>query len=542
MNVDSKSGRGLPVPFARIALVFAMFSPGIRAGEPEEGRVHEVNLVSGARLIGEVKGHQPDEEWVLESPDAAAPIRLKPGAVRSFSRLAGGDAAENAPAATFIFLSGDRIPAGISAFDGSTFEVRAPWAGEPRSVKWDTLRGIEFAEHGSRRLFAGPAPDQKWEFTAGPDRLNARAPGMDEGRARKEDSRSSPWKVESGALAAGGPGSASVDAGLPDQVSITFDLEWTGMLSMSMGMFSDAFLPSDQEEPEGPTVAATAAKNGEVIPMREGIAIDFNQHSVILRSHSPDQGQDMLGSGQMPPEYRGRTNARVTVRVDRANGACGIWFGDRQVQKWTELGNLGGKGKGLSFWQHHGNGSVTIRRLVARTWNGKFEEESPAAEEKRDILVAADGTRITGKLGSMTDGKFAMETSVGALDVAMGEIRHLIRAKEEKEEESEKSKPESGALITLAGGAGRFHIEEFRVESDGRLFIGKHAELGELALPAAEVDSVDFRTADEPATESGRRPVRNVILPGNRGNVGGAARPPQPRRQILPLLIPGLKK
>ena len=511
MNVDRKSGRCHPL--LALALALALLVPGIRADEQEAGRVHELSLQSGARLIGEVKGHQPDGEWVVTSPDATGQIHLKPGAVRYFARLASGEPAENQPAATFVFLSGDRIPADIAAFDGKAFEARVPWAGEARPVRWDSLERIVFAERGTRRVFAGPLPDQKWEFTTGPDRGQIQRADADGAEAAGEaDSKPSPWKVENGTLSCDGPGSASVEANLPDQISITYDLEWTGMLSMSMGLFSDAFLPFDSDEPDGPTVAATAAKNGEVIPLREGIALDINQHSVILRSHSPDQGQDMLGSGQLPQEFRNRVNARITVRIDRAAGNCGIWFGDRQVQKWTDLGNLAGAGKGLSFWQHHGNGTVVIRRLVVRTWNGKFEDESPAAEAERDILVAADGTRVTGKLGALTDGQFAMETSVGPLDVAMGDLRHLIRAKG-KDEASEKNKPE-GVLLTLSGGAGRFHLEGFRVESDGGVFIGRHAELGELSLPSAEVESVNFHPTEAPSKPATRSPVRKLILPG----------------------------
>lgn len=514
MNVDCTSGRHRVVFSPCFALAFALLTAGARADEQEAGRVHELSLNSGARLIGEVKAHQPDGEWVFTSPDTTEPIHVKPAAVRSFSRLSSGEPSENPPAATFVFLSGDRMPADITAFDGASFEVRVPWAGESRPVKWGSVERVVFAERGARRVFAGPLPDQKWAFTAGPDRGNIQRGGGELADAAKEEaSKRSPWKIENGTLASDGPGSASVDANLPDQVSITYDLEWTGMLSMSMGMFSDAFLPFDREEADGPTVAATAAKNGEVIPLREGIAIDLNQHSVILRAHSPDQGQDMLGSGQLPQEFRSRTSARVTVRIDRAAGTCGVWFGDRQVQKWTELGNLGGAGKGLSFWQHHGNGTVVIRRLVVRTWNGKFEEESPSADEERDILVAADGTRVTGKLGAMANGQFAMETSVGPLDVAMGELRHLIRAKG-KEEKSERHQPE-GALVTLAGGAGRFHLEGFRVESNGDVFMGRHAELGELSLPSAEVESVNFQpTTAEPAKPATRNPVRKLILPG----------------------------
>ncbi|MFM7180567.1 MAG: hypothetical protein ACKO2G_03765 [Verrucomicrobiales bacterium] len=531
MNADSRTRRAYLRTFPRFALACVFVAPVVSASETD-GRMQEVHLTSGAKLIGEVKGHQPDGEWVLASPDALDPVRLKPEAVQTISVLAGGDPAENQPAATLVFLSGNRIPADIVSFDGSAFEVRVPWATESRSVPWKCLQRVVFAESGAKRIFAGPSPDQKWQFTLGPNHGNREAEEEND-----ESTKRGTWRLEDGALTADGPGSASVDANLSDQVSITYDLEWTGMLSMSMGMFSDSFLPFDKEQADGPTVAATAAKNGEVIPLREGIAIDLNQHSVILRAHSPEQGQDMLGSGQLPAELRARTHARVTVRIDRAAGLCGVWFGDKLVQKWTELGNLGGAGKGLSFWQHHNNGTVDIRRLVVRTWNGKFEEEAPAAEEERDILAAADGTRITGKLGAMKSGQFAMETSVGPIDVPMGELRHLVRATG-KEEKSEKNKP-VGATITLAAGTGRFHVEGFRVESDGRLFIGRHAELGELSLPAAEVDSVDFRPdgeSDKDAGASVRKsvPGRQIILPGVRGNPGA--------RQIIPLQIPGLKK
>lgn len=532
MNVDFGAGRNYPL----FALLATLLIPSVRA-EEGDGRVQELRLHSGAKLIGEVKNHPSDGEWELASPDIVEPVRLKPGSVRSLARLSGGAGEEDPAPATLVFVSGDRVPVEITGFDGSSFSVRLPWAESPRPVDWQELQRIIFAETGSKVVFAGPTAGQKWEFTSGSERGMVRRQGDEENAAVKEDSSRNPWKAENGVITADGPGSTSVDANLPDQVTITFDLEWTGMLSFSMGMFTDAFLPSDADEKDGPTVVAAAAKGGEVLPMREGLAVDLNQHSIILRSYSPEQGQDMLGSGQMPQELRGRTKARVTVRMDRAAGVCGIWMGDRLLRKWSDLGNLGGPGKALSFWQHHSNGTVVIRRLVVRSWNGKFEDETPAAEEERDTLVAADGTKITGKLGAMTNGQFSIETSVGPIEAGMADVRHLIRASG-KDEKSEKSQP-LGALLTLSAGAGEFYLDDFRVEAEGAVFLGRHAELGEISLPAAQVEFIDFqpsardeRAADSPRGAVARPPIRKIILPGQGNNAGGA--PAQ--RRPLPLI------
>ena len=540
MNVDLRNGWKRPLPVVLLALL----APGIRAAEPDaksDGRVQELQLQSGGKLIGEVKSHKSDGEWEVASPDAVEPIRLKPGSVRSLARIASGQTRENPPAATLVFLSGDRIPVDITGFDGSTFQVRSPWAEEARPVEWKRLRQIIFEETGVQRVFSGPLPGQKWAFTSGLDRARMRGDGVGVEEAGEEASKQDSWKTENNTLVASGPGSASVDANLPDKLSISYDLEWTGMLSMSMAMFTDSFLPSDPDEPDGPTIVANAAKEGEVMPLREGIAIDINQHSFILRSHSPDQGQDMMGSGQMPQDFRNRTKVRIMVRIDRKEGICGLWVGDRLIRKWVDLGNLGGTGKALSFWQHHGNGSVVIQRLVVRTWNGKFEEDAPPSENEKDILVAADGTKLTGKLGPMADGKFTMETSVGPIEAGLADLRYLVRAGAGgKEKKSGKSKPE-GAVVTLAGGSGKFVLEDFRVESDGAVFIGRHAELGELSLPDAEVEFVNFGKDEEIRPDStsvghqppaARPPVRKIILPGIRNGPGGDAAPPGNRRPI----------
>jgi hypothetical protein len=137
----------------------------------------------------------------------------------------------------------------------------------------------------------------------------------------------------------------------------------------------------------------------------------------------------------------------------------------------------------------------------------------------------------------MVDGQFALETSVGLLDVAMADLRHLVRASG-KEEKSERHRPR-GALITLAAGTGRFYLEGFRVESDGGVFIGRHAELGELSIPSAGVESVSFHTNSEAADAANeeRRPVnavRKIILPGLLNHAGGGA--VEPRRGPIPLL------
>lgn len=467
----------------RLFFAAALCLPGPLPAE-EPGRVLEFTLASGGTLIGDLKARQADGEWLVESPDATGQIRLKPAAVRSMVRLSGGTPRENGPRGLLVFLSGDRVPADIMAFDGNAFSVKIPWSDGERPVKWGDLERVVFAESGMRRVFGGPLPDQNWKFTTGPER-----------GGNRKDTKAAAWRVENGVLEGNAPGSASIEANLPEQVSIQFDLEWTGLLSLSLGMFGDSFQPSDKEKPKGPTVAEDAARNNQVIPLEEGIALDINQHAAILRSHSAEQGQDMLGSGQMPQEFRNRGNARFTVRIDRPGGVCGLWYGDRLVQKWNDLGNLAMRGNSLSFWQHHSNGTVAIRRIVVQTWNGKFDDETPAAEEDRDVLVAADGTKLSGKLGPMTEGVFGIESGVGHLDVSLAELRHLVRAAG-KEAKSDQHKA-AGALLTLAGGAGQFHVEGFRVENNGQILVGKHREMGELSLPASEVESVEFPATGE---------------------------------------------
>lgn len=485
MNADPRPARVRTLP--RLLLAAAMLAPSAAVAEAP-GEVMEFSLASGATLIGDLKGRQIDGEWLVESPDATGQIRLKPASVRSMTRLSGGTPRENSPRGLLVFLSGDRVPADISAFDGSSFSVRVPWSEGERPVKWNELERIVFADSGVRRVFAGPLPEQEWKFTTGPERAGNR-----------KEMKNAAWRVESGALAGKGPGSASIEAKLPEQVMIQFDLEWTGLLSLSLGMYGDSFDPSDKDKPNGPTVVEAAARNNEVIPLREGIALDINQHAAILRSHSAEQGQDMLGSGQMPQEFRNRGSARFTVRLDRPAGICGLWYGERLVQKWNDLGNLAMRGNSLSFWQHHSNGTVAIRRIVVQTWNGKFDDETPAAEEDRDVLVATDGTKLSGKIGPLANGTFAIESGVGNLDVALADSRHLVRATG-KEAKSDQHKP-AGALLTLAGGAGQFHVEAFRVEDEGKTMIGKHREMGELILPSTEVESVEFPSTSDKSEE-----------------------------------------
>ncbi len=472
-----------------VAILFPSFGVALTSasGRDDGERPHLVVMANGDRLQGMVTGFSADQGLSMSYPDALDPVRLKLNSVRSM--VAAASATQDSPEAKAVitFTNGDTVPADIQSFDGKKLRIATPLAGGSHDFQWATVERIAFTDDLTKRLFQGPMVSQDWKFTGRRNQDGA------------EGSGTANWRLDKNEILADNPGSASINAQLPDQVTVEFEMEWTGQMNFSVALFSDAFLPASEDEPKGPTVVENAGKQGETIPLREGIALDLNPHNIILRTHSGEQGQDMIGSSQMPQEFRSRTTARMIIRADRAAGTFAVWREGKLLSKWKDIGEIPGKGKGISFWQHHNNGTLSIRRLIVKNWNGKLEEAVPRIESDKDVLIATDGSRLTGEIKGLKEDRWSISGQIGDLDFARDDVRHIVRASEEKPAKNEKEKSaasDQSATVTLLGGH-VFHLEEIALDPSGKI-TGRHAILGSLEFPFTNVEAIQF---PKPATE-----------------------------------------
>lgn len=509
--------RSLPWAILLPALAFGL-SPNASAGQ-EPTPPHVVVMRNGDRFQATVTEFDSDKGLTLTYPDALEPVRLRLNAVRTVAVLA-SSSPESLPSQAVITLSdGDSLPADITSFDGKTIGVAIPWAGGKHETKWEDVRRILFADSSSRRIFSGPLPSQDWKFTG--RRQNNRNGEFPEA-SDKAISRN--WRIDQNAILARESGSASVPVDLPDKVCVEFDLEWTGQLNFSIGLFSDSFLPADADKPDGPKIIDTAINQGNPTPVREAVSFDINPYNVMLKSVAARQAPDMVGNAQMPPELRSASNAHLTLRADRIAGSYGVWYGDKLISKWEETGEFTGKGKAISFWQHHNDGSLAIRRIVVKNWNGKFDDAMPRGETGRDVLIATDGSRLTGQLLALKDNRWNIISKVGDISIPQSEVLHIIRAEPATETESPESDedaeakkkpapaaqqtssngtnsaaaPNKLACISLLGGQA-FHLDKISLSSTGTL-TGLHPVLGSMTFSFSNVDGIVFPSSspDQP--------------------------------------------
>jgi hypothetical protein len=368
---------------------------------------------------------------------------------------------------------GESLPAAVRGYDGKVLQVETSWGGT-FAVPWGQVARLEFTGGPGTTLFAGPAPGQDWRF------LN-RGEG-------NESEKSGRWALHDDGAGGGRQGGAAVDLRLPDQATIELDVQWSGQLNFGLGLFADSFQPDDK--PDGPTVFEEIDKEGRSHPHREAIALEVNSRTISLQVHSNDD-QDHVGHARLTKSLHDQSEARFTLRADRLKGVLALWVNGDLVQRWEDVGPFPGKGGGISLWQYHDAGQIRVRRLVARQWNGLFDDEAPRAESKKDIVVGTDGSRISGRLTGLADGKWRVSAAAGELSLALAETRHVVAAKA-----GDESSAPAGTKIWLEGGA-QLVLEEFGV-AGGRV-AGRHHVLGPVAIAYPLVKRVQF----EPRPESG---------------------------------------
>ena len=482
MSAATQHTRKISTGPTSLALVFACTA--LATGSPTS---HTLILRNGDRLQGQVSTYSDNTSLNFTHPNALAPLQFRSDAIMRLENALDSDASSPGANATLSLSDGNTWPVTIEAFDGKLLRLALPWANQNTSVPWDKVVALEFMEGPRQFLLQGPSSQQAWQFIT--DKSGSSILG------RKPSQKNRGWYVENHTLIGSTPGSASLDAAMPDRLCIEWDLQWTSSLNFCLGLYSDAFMPVAVEDnaPAGiKNVWQKMESDGQIVPQQECIALEFNPHAVLVQLHSKDNGQDMLASAQVPVSLRSENQARFKVLVDRKSGSLYLYINQKLVQKWPDLGEFTSRGRALSLWQHHDSGSIHLRRLRLSQWDGRPIESRPVPEKEKDIVIARDGNRLSGKFTKVTNAAWLLDGSLGEISIAEADIRHIIRPLSLT---TSRPSPQSFA-VTLNDGF-QLSLMDVKILENARLS-GKHEILGPIEFPLKFLESLTFPDVPAP--------------------------------------------
>ena len=248
-----------------------------------------------------------------------------------------------------------------------------------------------------------------------------------------------------------------------DKTNIEFDLSWRGSFNIAIHLYSDKM------EQYG--------SNGYIVGLS-------NYNCYLIRS-TAKTGHNNIGNVNLPQEFRGKTKARISIRVDRENNSVTLLMNDRIIRQWTDSAGFVGKGDVLMFLSQ-GQAMIKINKISITEWDGKMP--APGGSERKtdeDRLRGADSD-FSGKLVGIANGKVQFKASFAEVNMPVEKVT-LIRFAGEKKE---KTKLGIGDVkVTLVGGGDfYFRLERWTVDK----ITGISPVFGKVDFRPSAFSSVEF--------------------------------------------------
>lgn len=168
---------------------------------------------------------------------------------------------------------------------------------------------------------------------------------------------------------------------LGESVNLEFDLVWQGNFNLGIGLFADQL----------------DAYSGN------SYMVGISSSSCYL-TRMADSVQNNLGQ-QSFQDLRGKTKARISVRMNKADSTMAVVINDRVIKQWEDNSGFAGKGENLMFVLLQ-NAKLKVSNIQVTKWDGKLPSVSGDDEKgDKDILTTSNSTNLSGKLYGVRDGK-----------------------------------------------------------------------------------------------------------------------------------------
>jgi hypothetical protein len=117
----------------------------------------------------------------------------------------------------------------------------------------------------------------------------------------------------------------------------------------------------------------------------------------------------------------------VEIRVNKEEATLAVLADGILIAKWKDEAGFAGRGSGLVFFSQQGDVQLKISNLRVSEWDGKFEDERPSEMKvEQDVLHLANRDRVTGKLGSLKDGKLKIIAAENGLEIPLQRVSRIL--------------------------------------------------------------------------------------------------------------------
>ena len=451
----------------------------------EEEAADFLRFKNGDTLHGKYIGldEGPIVQW--KSSEAEQPIPFETNNLRKLSLNNGRSTKPLTDVGLVVLNNGDRIPGELIAMGEDSVTMQTQFAGL-LTIPRNAVKTLLPNRHGGDVLYAGPFNDQNWEVPGtrapkegekpeeekednGKGEIRASVTWGEVGPEKGDDELEKPWIYGGASWLSNSASVLRLDTELPDMVSIRFRLAWKAPLNATMALFADFKRP--YREPEA-KVRRVAKKLGddELLPeLEEGAAKIEVEEGEAKEEEAEVQFEDIMevgpgnneaetyGTGYLVsvlssysrlvrlgfdekkkgqkhsfPNSAGRLNmgdlyaAEFEIRADRLKGSFSLFVDGDFYYEWQDLAEPLDDSKRYFAISTGGKSRIRISDVVISEWNGMPDSARSMKTEERDVLLLANGTdRISGKILTMEEDVFQVESDYGTFQIPAHEVTDI---------------------------------------------------------------------------------------------------------------------
>ncbi len=469
-----------------------------------------LRFVNGDQLHGTFQGIKNTSQVIWQRDDLAATVDFKTTQIRHIVLRGGRPARALSSLSHVALVNGDSVPGIIAEMDEDTLTLETTYAG-PLRIPREQVAMLAPSPLGGRLHYHGPFVEDEWKMAHAsfPEGLPPVKPDSGEKDGKKDKDNPGRWAFSGSAWywPSRQSGTALLrENAMPDRSILRFDIAWKNRLSIAIGFHADFAKSKPAEEveknPEVPPRRPLGFAPGDssILPVMFGnsyVLQIFSTHMMLFRTSVNDDGGPAVERVQINGSsirLGDSGKAKMEIRSNRLTGEISLFINDEFVVQWSEGGGregmrYAGKGAGFGFVVQTEDSPVKISDVMVAEWNGMPDSARSLQVDEQDIVLLANGTdRFSGKVGSLSDGKIALEGKYGQFQFALDDIAEIRFARNRLGKEAVPS-PEN--LVVRLSPLGRISGRPLSGDANAlRLF---SPVFGEMTLNLESAVMLDFQ-------------------------------------------------
>lgn len=354
-----------------LLMVFIINVSGLLSLQAQES----LHFRNGDALFGTFEGMPKNDRLRWKHPSAVKVMEMKTGNVAEIHFDSDGVESMGSPvgACEVLFTNGDAFRGQIESFDGTNFVFETTFAGKV-SANREAVKLVRFSPEDSEPVFEGPEGLEGW--TMGD--VKVEGAGI--------------WKYAKGGFYANKAASIARIVGMPDSSSLEFDMAWKDTFNLAIALYTDYLQP-------------VSLRDKDIEPNFGGFySLQLNPRSANVLLVTKGIPLQFLGQ-QIMNQFDRKNQAHVEIKCSKTQNIIALYVDGALVRQWKDPNGFNGQGRGIRL-VHQGNGSVRLRNIKVRQWDGRFDlPPSLPSNATSDLVVLPSMSAHRVSLGSIKDGK-----------------------------------------------------------------------------------------------------------------------------------------